>query len=221
VPDLAELETAAVWTGQKYAGMRQGLVRRASAPREVPTGDAAVKVLDFPRRGAQGTPPPGPLARLLVYSSRCLGIPTDALASPIRLAIIVSPIDQDPNQQTRIHSHVLRVLRHAVVALFGEPGTVRGLAQEVQNVQQKEVVKTVDVWVRSVEPAGPQQERSRLQRRLLVLMGGANDLDITKVCVGVRLPTHCFSCRRVFRPFFVIRLVQRSVFTPPLGTFGL
>ena len=182
-PDIGVLEQALVWNSEKYSGLREGLIRRAAAPVEVPSTNASLRILDFPHRRFQGHgAPQHTLARAYVYKSTgTTGIPSDALACPIRAVVVACTARDDPN----IHptGHVLRSYGQAVTLLYGPPATVRALAVDLEQMGRKNVRKDVDVWVQGdVGTIAFGGERSRLYRRLMVLLCGPNDLDLTRVC---------------------------------------
>ena len=182
VPPFEVLEQAAVWTSAKFGGLREGIVRRGAAPVEVTTTATDLRVLDFPRRQPQGPqPPPGPLARVLVYKQTCVGIPLDALASPVRLVVVAASGAAAGEAPLRLHSHVLRCAGAAAVAVYGDPGSARALAQELEAGERRAVRRDVDVWVRSRDPPAIGGPRHNLVRRLLVVMAGPNLLDESKV----------------------------------------
>ena len=185
-PPMELLMLAEVWESSKYAGLRETLARRAARPaRRATTNAEKLRCLDFP----DCHPPEGPqasqssgamMARMFVYQpEKDVPVPDQALACVVRLAVVMAPQDEETLEPC---AQVREIAGRAVVALCGEPATVRRMTNLLRADHPERLQTEVEVWRRHRQ-TGVGGNRSRLRRWLLVLLHGPEDLVEQEVCV--------------------------------------
>lgn len=90
--------------------------------------------------------------------------------------------NQERAHRRRITPHVWRVAGTCPVVLVGEGGQVRGLAAEMEEKLQEKIILSVDIWIRT--RPGVAGQHNKLEKRLMIVMHAAGDIERNRVCVA-------------------------------------